>query len=327
MWTRKELKDKAKQAVKMNYWKTVLIALLLCAVSGALSASFSVGGASTQGGIPESGSISVDLSPEGGSFSVNASPEDLDAVADTDALGETLPMLSEEQLSDPDLTAEELVSSLELDEDDGGPALLLATLALGTVLIAVVLVVLAFVLAIDALIINPFVVGIERFFVRNLNQPAMVSETAYGFDHNYREVAKTMLFRDLRILLWGLLFIIPGVVKSYEYRMIPYLLADDPTMTMDRAFAESRRMMQGNKWSAFVLDLSFLGWHLLSLLTLGILEIFYVAPYQFMTNAALYERLRYEAPALAASAEGSADQVPVPPFAAVDGFVPEDHEA
>lgn len=328
MWTRKELKDKAKQAVKMSYWKTVLIALLLLAISGSLGASISAGGASSQGGVPESGTISVDLSPEGGSFSVDTSSEDIDAISDPDALAEELSLLSEEELANPDLTPEELANSLDVaPEENDGLGFLFAFLAIGTVLIAVVLVVLALALAVSALILNPFVVGIQRFALRNLNQPALVAETAYGFDNNYREVAKTMFFRELRILLWGMLFIIPGVVKAYEYRMIPYLLADDPTMTMERAFAESRRMMRGNKWRACVLDLSFLGWHLLSIFTLGLLEVFYVAPYQLMTNAALYERLRYDTPALEASADGFADQVPVPPFATEDGFVPEYPEA
>ena len=103
----------------------------------------------------------------------------------------------------------------------------------------------------------------------------------------------TMIFT----VLWSLLFIIPGIVKAYEYMMIPYLLADNPQMTKEQAFAESKRMMQGQKWKAFVLDLSFIGWYILSGLTLGILAIFYVSPYVNATHAALYEALCYANPA------------------------------
>ena len=136
---------------------------------------------------------------------------------------------------------------------------------------------------------------------------------------------KTIFLRDLFIFLWSLLFIIPGIYKSYQYRMIPFLLSEDPTMTKDQAFAESKRLMDGNKWKAFVLDLSFLGWDILSALTLGILGIFYVAPYQAHTNAALYEKLRYGLPAPEPTNQGiygeatpvvTATQPPVPPFAA-----------
>ena len=105
-----------------------------------------------------------------------------------------------------------------------------------------------------------------------------------------------MFFRDLYTVLWTLLLIIPGIVKSYEYQMIPYLLAENPQMTKEQAFAESKRMMTGQKWRAFVLDLSFIGWNILSALTLGILGIFYVQPYMDATHAALYETHRYGNP-------------------------------
>jgi hypothetical protein len=148
-----------------------------------------------------------------------------------------------------------------------------------------------------AFVFNPLEVGCMRFFLRNLNQRAEVKEVAFAYDNNYLESVKTLFLRDLFILLWSLLLIIPGIYKSYEYRMIPYLMAEDPTMTKDRAFAESKRMMDGQKWNAFVLDLSFLGWNILSALTMGILGVFYVGPYQAQTNAALYEKLRYGLPA------------------------------
>lgn len=56
--------------------------------------------------------------------------------------------------------------------------------------------------------------------------------------------------------------------------------------------ARSKSLMQGNKWSTFVLDLSFLGWDILNVLTVGILGTFYVQPYKLLTNAALYEKLK-----------------------------------
>ena len=74
--------------------------------------------------------------------------------------------------------------------------------------------------------------------------------------------------------------------------MIPYLLADNPQMTKEQAFAESKRMMQGQKWKAFVLDLSFIGWFILTAITCGILGVFYVNPYKYMTDAELYVALK-----------------------------------
>ena len=103
---------------------------------------------------------------------------------------------------------------------------------------------------------------------------------------------KTIFLRDLYIFLWSLLLIIPGIVKAYEYMMVPYLLSEDPSMPTEEAFARSKAMMDGEKWNVFVLDLSFLGWNILGACTLGILTVFYVAPYQYLTHAALYGALK-----------------------------------
>ena len=74
-----------------------------------------------------------------------------------------------------------------------------------------------------------------------------------------------------------------------------YLIAEDPTLTTKEALAKSKAMMQGHKWNAFVLQLSFLGWDILSGMTLGLLNVFYVAPYKMLTDAALYQKLKTNA--------------------------------
>ena len=106
-------------------------------------------------------------------------------------------------------------------------------------------------------------------------------------------IVKTMILRDIFIALWSLLFFIPGIIKAYEYRMIPYLLSEDPAMSYQEAFAQSKALMTGNKWKAFVLDLSFILWDIGSIFTCGLLGIFYVGPYKASTSAALYETLKY----------------------------------
>ena len=100
-----------------------------------------------------------------------------------------------------------------------------------------------------------------------------------------------MFFRDLFTFLWTLLFIIPGIIKSYEYKMVPYLLAEYPDMDRKEVFARSRDMMYGQKWNTFVLDLSFIPWNILSTITFGLVGLFYVSPYQDATYAELYDTL------------------------------------
>ena len=101
-----------------------------------------------------------------------------------------------------------------------------------------------------------------------------------------------MFLRELFLCLWSMLRIVPGVIKRYSYRMVPYILADDPIIGAGDAITLSRKMMNGHKWNTFVLDLSFIGWDLLSILTMGLLGVFYVNPYQFSTDAELYQVLK-----------------------------------
>lgn len=263
MWKRSELKARAKGSFKRNYWKTVLVSLLLSLLVGGGTTIASDAGSKTGAEEAVTGTYEVTLEDDQGKGDV----------------------------SDPDISELQ-----EFDEATMGPDDAV------TIIIAVIVCVIVF-LAIFALcavlftfVINPFQVGCERFFLRNLNETAQVGNIGYGFDNNYKNIAKTMFFRDMYTFFWSLLFIIPGIVKAYEYRMIPFLLADNPQMTKEEAFAESKRMMKGQKWRTFVLDLSFLGWYILAALTLGILGVFYVIPYVNQTNAALYETLRYGIP-------------------------------
>lgn len=146
--------------------------------------------------------------------------------------------------------------------------------------------------ALQILLINPLEVGRDRFFYRDLGENADIKEVCYAFDRGYKNSVKVLFFRDLYTMLWSLLFIIPGIVKSYEYRMIPYILSENPNMDKQEAFAMSKQMMNGNKWNAFVLDLSFILWDILGACTLGILHIFYIEPYKRLTDAGLYQALK-----------------------------------
>lgn len=97
----------------------------------------------------------------------------------------------------------------------------------------------------------------------------------------------------LYTILWSMLFIIPGIVKSYAYSMTTFILLDNPEMGVNEAITESRRMMDGYKWKLFLLDLSFIGWRILSLFVpFGLLNILYLNPYVLTTRAAFYEELK-----------------------------------
>ncbi|MDO4284415.1 MAG: DUF975 family protein [Eubacteriales bacterium] len=164
-------------------------------------------------------------------------------------------------------------------------------LVLGTLVVAMSVASLAGI-AVRVFLLAPLEVGCQSFFIRNRMTDARIGEIGQVFRGNYLNVVKTQFLRSLFTFLWTLLLVIPGIVKGYEYRMIPYILAENPNMDYREAFRLSREMMDGEKWNAFVLDLSFLGWNILSALTCNILGIFYVDPYKANTDAELYAVLK-----------------------------------
>ena len=94
------------------------------------------------------------------------------------------------------------------------------------------------------------------------NKDAVFSDLFSQFDRLGAGFCMNFL-TGLYIVLWTLLFIIPGIIKSFSYAMAPYILAEHPEMTASEAITESRRIMDGNKWRLFCLDFSFIGWSLL----------------------------------------------------------------
>ena len=110
------------------------------------------------------------------------------------------------------------------------------------------------------------------------------------FDRFWTKVGG-MLWMNLKVFLWGLLFIIPGIVKTMAYFLTPYLLAKYPGIEAMRASELSDRITKGYKMEIFVMALSFFGWILLSGLTFGLLHIFYVGPYMETSMAGLGDEL------------------------------------
>ena len=115
----------------------------------------------------------------------------------------------------------------------------------------------------------------------------------WGFGNgHYGNTVKIIFLRNLFVSLWSLLFIIPGIIKAYQYAVVEYVVSEDPSIGYREALDKSREMMEGNKWKLFVLDLSFILWNLLNVLTLGILGVFWLNPYMQHTHAAFYAAIK-----------------------------------
>lgn len=138
--------------------------------------------------------------------------------------------------------------------------------------------------------------GIRYFLKLRKNQPVEIKEVAENLkDKTYLNIAKVSFFKDLHIFLWSLLFVIPGIIKSYEYAAVDYILAVRPDIDGDEARRLSKTVMNGNKWDFFVLELSFLGWDILSGFTIGVLYYLYVNPYKQATYVEYFSDLRLQA--------------------------------
>lgn len=224
MWTRARLKESAKDAFYRNYWKSVLVGLLMLLFGGGVYLNIGRG---------------IDW-------------DEINLFGYNFAAATILYML-------------------------------LHVLLIGSLIS----------LAYTAFLRYPLTVGFSRFFFRNSEQPASFGEIGYSFDGGrYMKTVGAMMLRALFVWLFSLLFVIPGIIKMYDYYLVGYILADDPTMSPMDALRKSKEMMRGYRWDTFVLNLSFLPWYLLGGLTCGVLNVFYITPYVAQTNAELYRALK-----------------------------------
>ena len=142
------------------------------------------------------------------------------------------------------------------------------------------------------LIAFPLTYGFTLIFYRVLQTKKEIELGQFfqGFQ-DYARVFGTGFLVYLYTFLWLLLFIVPGIIKSYSYALTYYILIDEPELSYNKAIEKSMKMMDGHKMRMFLLHLSFIGWGILSMLTLGIGFLF-LSPYMQTTNAAFYEDLK-----------------------------------
>ncbi len=255
-----ELKKKAKATLSTAYWKCVLVAFCMVLVSG--------GGSGT--GVNPNNPVLTDNDFGtffGGSDSHGSAGRDSDEFFDgfEESLGEDL--------------------------EEAKNAFSLMAGSIFGIFLVIFLVIAIVSIAITVFLLFPLQVGCRKFFMNASRGRFELGDMGAAFNKSYMNIVKTMFLKDLYTFFWSLLFIVPGIIKSYEYRMIPYILAENPDIDTREAFAQSKAMMTGDKLNAFVLDLSFIGWILLTLCTCGIVGIFYVNPYYYNTDAEMYNVL------------------------------------
>lgn len=167
-----------------------------------------------------------------------------------------------------------------------------------------------------SIIITPaFALSLARIYINIVaGKDASVNDTFSGFDDFWSAFKVTFLV-GLFTFLWSLLFIIPGIIKSYSYSMSMYVLAENKGMPALEAIDRSKKMTDGHKMELFVLELSFIGWMLLVCITFGIAAI-YAVPYMMTTEVNYYNEMKGAEAAKAmpkANPSPAADTAPAAP--------------
>ena len=258
MWTRELLKQNAKIAFKRNYWVCVIVCVIAMLLGGITSGEGL--------NLSSNNNNSTNLIGNNNIFS----DDDYD-----DGYGGQF-----DSYYDDDLLEEKDLGAYIED----ALAMFWGNIPSYVFLVfgAVVLIAIVLGLAMGILVSNVVAVGCCRFF--------------YGFKNGrYLSNVLVMFLKKLYIFLWSLLLVIPGIVKSYSFYLVDYILAENSDLNKSRVFEMSKTMMKGHKMEAFVLELSFIGWHLLSTLTFGLLNVFYVNPYLQATKAEFYSAIKAEA--------------------------------
>ena len=290
MWKRKELKEKAKQVVKINYWTAIIVCFLLALFTGEFGTSII---------LIWQGEDSIDP---------NYVLKQEEIIADNQQAEEKLNEVEEQEQKINEKRSEfnnfqlGIIEIIKMNVNnliksekyvfrfwDAIESFEIKETGLGIALIIIAIIAVIYII----LIAEALRVAGRKYFLeaRNIENTKIAVMGEIFKKGNWKNVAITKKKKNIYNLLWYLT-IIGGFIKSYEYRMIPYILADNPKIDRKEAFKLSKKMMKGNKWKTFVLDLSFILWNILSLITFGILNILYVNPYKAATVTELYITLR-----------------------------------
>ena len=287
MWERKELKSKAKKVVHKNYWTAIVVCFLIALFTGEFGTSI-VGIWQSEDSMDPNYVIHRNLEY------LESKEHKIQSFFTEENIQETL---NETQLKIFEAVEANLNSAMKSQKYifkiwDAITSFYIKKTKLGVVLSIASVIALAFTI----LVADPLIVGGKKYFLqaRKGNNTKIGVMREVFQKKNWSNIVIIMFLRNIYNALWYFT-IVGGIIKTYEYRMIPYILADNSEINRKEAFKLSKQMMKGNKWKTFILDMSFFGWNFLSVLTFGLLSILYVNPYNAATIVELYMVLKKQA--------------------------------
>lgn len=285
MWKIRTLKSNGKQSMKKNFASCLIVSLIMVfLVSGALSITET---------IDESIEYINEFGTELGAEKIVAFSNDLKELEDKFRSTTTV----------GDQSSKGFISGLyhstkKTGSTAGGFLLIIDKLFLKDDVSTTIIIACGTIISLlfSIFVQNILRIGTARFFMENqlyekthINRILIIYRSKKTF-----HCAWIMLTRIVFNLLW-LLTIVGGIIKFYSYRMIPYILAENPTISRKDAFKLSMKMMKGHKFKTFMLDVTFLPWWILSIITFGFVQYLYLEPYIRSAYAELYFAVRKEA--------------------------------
>lgn len=260
MWTRAELKNRAKEVLSTTYWKSLLVSIII-AMAG--------GGGGSSAGSQYTQNNTTGINNYGGYTPYGQYDDMLNSMDWNSFFQENMIYI--------------------------------------VIALIVFLIVIAFVLAFRIFLGYPLEVGGRRFFIQSARDDCTLNNIGYAFNkERYFKIIGAMFMKGLFVFLWSLLLVIPGIIASYSYYMVSYILTDNPELGYKKALKLSKEMTRGYKLDIFILELSFIGWYFLSIIpaVIGIINGWYlltfaagigflfILPYIDATKAQLYLELR-----------------------------------
>jgi len=164
--------------------------------------------------------------------------------------------------------------------------------AIGVFLVYFILVSASSALVVGPLILGgPLFLGLVVFLLNKVRGENAAFENLFDGFQRFVPALILYLLQTIFIILWSLLLIVPGIIKSFSYSMAFFILRDNPEISANDALKQSITMMKGNKWRLFCLYLSFIGWMILCVFTFGI-GFLWLCPYIYLSHANFYEELK-----------------------------------
>lgn len=133
-------------------------------------------------------------------------------------------------------------------------------------------------------------IGYQKFNLNLVDSSPLSIATLFSYFNHWKNAILTNLLQTAYVFLWSLLCVIPGIIAQYNYAMTPYILAENPELSPKEVLQKSKEMMYGHRMELFLLNLSFIGWSILAVLTCGI-GFIWLVPYINTANAEFYREI------------------------------------